>query len=251
LNAPLTHLRTSSVLAAITATLVCASATFAAGGTIKGKVTFEGTKPTPIKLDMAAEAKCHAPGHEVFAEKTVLGPKNEVQWAFVYIAKGLEGMKFDAPTKAITLEQKGCMYHPHVFGVMVGQPIDIVNQDEGVLHNIHALPKDNDQFNVGQPVAGEKGKVTKSFAKDEKKIKIKYDVHAWKAAWGYALNHPFYAVTDKDGNFEIKDVPAGEYGLSCGHEKFKSKGKMVTVKDGDTVTADFVVKAEDDSGEAK
>jgi hypothetical protein len=250
LNTPLTK-ASSSVLAAITATLVCASATLAAGGTIKGKVTFEGTKPNPVKLDMAAEGKCNNPAHEVFAEKTVVGPKNEIQWAIVYVAKGLEGKTFPTPTTPVVLEQKGCMYTPHVFGVMVNQPIDIINNDEGVLHNIHALPKDNDQFNIGQPVPGDKGKVTQKFAKEEKKIKIKCDVHPWMAAWGYALNHPFYAVSDKDGNFEIKDVPAGEYGLSIGHEKFKAKGKMVTVKDGETATADFVLKAEDDSVEAK
>jgi hypothetical protein len=212
-----------------------------ATGGIKGKVTLEGEKPAPYKLDMAAEKTClESHKDAVFAEKTVVGAGGEIQWAFVHVAKGLEGKTFPPPATPVTINQQGCMYSPHVFGVMANQDIEIVNSDP-ILHNIHALPKENSQFNFAQPVKGMK--TSKKFAKVEKRIKIKCDVHPWMSSFCFVLDHPFYAVTDASGQFEIKGLPPGEYGVSIWHETFKAKGKIVKVQAGKTEQTDFVLKA--------
>ena len=74
---------------------------------------------------------------------------------FVYVKDGLGNYVFDTPTEPATIDQKSCRYHPHVFGMRVGQPLEIINSDP-TLHNIHAMPKGNAEFNNGQPIQGMK-----------------------------------------------------------------------------------------------
>src|SRR5439155_2514515 len=105
---------------------------------------------------------------------------------------------------AITLDQHGCQYEPHVFGIQVGQKLTVVNSDK-TLHNIHAHPANNPEFNKGQPSGS--GALEEKFDKPEIMVPVNCDVHRWMNAWAGVLNHPFYAVTGKDGKFEIKGVP--------------------------------------------
>ena len=95
----------------------------------------------------------------------------------------------------MVLDQKGCQYRPHVFGVQVGQPVEILNSD-GTLHNIHALPKTNQEFNVGQPIQGLRH--THTFSTKEVMVPFKCDVHKWMNAYVGVLDHPFHAVTQPD-----------------------------------------------------
>ncbi len=207
-------------------------------GTITGKINFQGAKPSVPMLRMDADRKClamHA-GKTVPSQQVTINSNNTLKDVFVYVKKGLEGKKFPTPSQKVTIAQEGCMYHPHVFGIMVNQPLEIVN-DDATLHNIHALPKNSSQFNVAQPMKGMK--ITKTFDKPEVMVKIKCEVHNWMAAYAGVLDHPFYAVTDDKGNFTIKDLPAGTYEIEAWQEKYGPKTMTVTVGPSDTKTVDF------------
>ena len=210
----------------------------AIAGSIKGKVDFKGTKPSTAKIKMNADPRCvkiHI-GKEVSSEQVIINENNTLRYVFVYVKKGLEGKKFDTPKEKKTIDQRGCMYSPHIFGMMVNQPLEIMNSDP-TLHNIHALPKSSPQFNIAQPKQGMK--TTKSFSKPEVMVKIKCDVHSWMASYVGILEHPFYAVSDDKGNFEIKNLPAGDYEIEAWHEKYGSNSMKVSVGAADSKTADF------------
>ena len=157
----------------------------------------------------------------------------------VYIKSGVSG-SYPAPTEPVLLDQKGCMYHPHIITVQVGQPLKIRNSDD-TLHNIHPHPTVNQEFNVGQPRQGMES--TKTFDKPEVPIPVGCDVHPWMRSYIAVLNHPFFAVTKEDGTYEIKGLPPGEYQIEAWHEKLKNQTQKVTVKDGDKAKADFTYKS--------
>jgi hypothetical protein len=209
-------------------------------GTVTGKVAFKGAKPPAATIKMNADPKCvkmHS-GKDVPSQQTVVNANNTLQYVFVYVKKGLEGKKFPMPKSKVSIDQQGCMYHPHIFGMMVDQPLEITNSDP-TLHNIHSLPKaaGNTSFNIAQPNKGMK--TTKTFNKPEVMVKIKCEVHNWMAAYVGVLDHPFFAVTDEQGNFTIKDLPAGDYELEAWHEKLGTQTIKVTVGAADTKTVDF------------
>jgi plastocyanin len=207
-------------------------------GNIAGKINYTGPKVTPTEIKMNADPKCmkiHS-GKDVASEQVVVNPNSTLRWVFIYVKKGLEGKKFPAPSSKVSITQQGCMYTPHVFGMMANQPLEITNND-ATLHNIHALPKNSSQFNIAQPNKGMK--LTKTFDKPEVMVKIKCEVHNWMAAYVGVMDNPFYAVSDDKGNFTIKNLPPGDYELEAWHEKFGTKTMKVTVGASDTKTVDF------------
>jgi plastocyanin len=159
---------------------------------------------------------------------------------FVYVKSGLAGKKFPTPATAVAFDQKGCTYHPHILGMMVNQKLEIKNSDE-TLHNVHSLPKNSKQFNIAQPKKGMK--MTQTFDKPEVMVKVKCEVHNWMSAYIGVLDHPFFAVSNDKGAFEIKNLPAGEYELEAWHEKYGTKTMKVSVGAADTKTADFSYQA--------
>ena len=158
---------------------------------------------------------------------------------FVWVSKGLEGKKFDVPAEPVVIDQVGCMYTPHVAGVMVGQVLKVKNSDS-TLHNVHIIPDTqntgNPEQNIGQPGKGMFNDI--KFKNPEAGIYIKCDVHAWMNCYVHAVPHPFFAVSDEKGNFTIKGLPPGEYEISTWHEfKLFQPDKdviKVTVKEGET-----------------
>jgi plastocyanin len=113
---------------------------------------------------------------------------------FVYVKDGLGNYVFDTPTESVKIDQQNCRYHPHVFGLRVGQVLEIVNSDS-TLHNIHATPKGNAEFNTGQPIQGMKTNHT--FTQKEVMVPFKCDVHGWMNAYVGVLDHPYFAVSDE------------------------------------------------------
>jgi hypothetical protein len=136
----------------------------------------------------------------------------------------------------VVLDQNGCQYKPHVMGIMVGQPYKILNSD-GVLHNIHTLPKINKSFNQGMPATVKEA--TTSFDKPESVFHIKCDVHPWMSAYMAVFTHPFYSVTSADGKYTISGLEPGTYEITAWHEKLGTKTATVTVGGSDTKTQDF------------
>lgn len=196
--------------------------------------------PRRKKIKMDADAKCAALHAEApLSDEVVADANGHVQYAFVWIKSGLEGKELPKPSAPALLDQKGCRYEPHVVGVMVGQELLIRNSDD-LLHNIHALPFENKEFNFGQPSKGMEEK--KAFTKQEVMVKVKCDVHPWMSAWVGVVSHPCFAVTDAAGKFEIKGVPAGKYKVEVWQEKYKSVEMDVEVKAGAAATANFEMK---------
>lgn len=207
-------------------------------GTVTGKVSFNGTAPEAKKIDMAADPACAALHPEPLkTEEVVVNAEGALQNVFVYVKEGLEGKTFETATEApVILDQKGCHYTPHVFGIQVGQPLEIINSDP-TLHNVHAMPKRTKEFNVGMPIPGMK--IKKKFEAPEIGAKFKCDVHPWMNAYANIVTHPFYGVSGDGGVFEIKNLPAGSYTLEAWHEKFGVQTQPVTVDETGTATVDF------------
>jgi plastocyanin len=209
----------------------------ATAGTINGKVTLEGTAPAAEAIQMAADPNC-ARLHTtpVKTEFVVVGEGGALANVFVYVKKGLEGRSFPTPTEPVVLDQHGCQYVPHVLGIQVGQTLQVLNSDE-TLHNIHAMPKNNKEFNIGQPVKGLK--TDKKFDKAEIMVPFKCDVHKWMNSYAGVLEHPFFAVTKTDGAFSLAGLPPGDYVVEAWHERFGPKEMSVTVAEKATAEANF------------
>ena len=216
-----------------------AGAAPAGAATLTGKVAFEGTAPTLERLKMDADAVCKAAhAAPVYSQEAVVNPNNTLQWVFVYVKEGVGG-SYPAPATPVTIDQRGCQYTPHVFGIQAGQPLRILNSD-ATLHNIHALPKKNPEFNIGQPFKGME--TVKKFDVPEVGVHFKCDVHKWMGAYAGVLNHPFFAVTGDQGTFEIKNLPPGNYVVEAWHEKYGAQTQNVSVAGSESKTVDFAFK---------
>ncbi len=194
------------------------------------KAPFEGAAPVAEKLKADADPKCKlAHPNGVSSDQIVVNPNATLKNVFIYAKEGVTG-KFEAPKDAVKFDQVGCQYSPKVFGIQVGQPLEILNSDD-TLHNVHALPSQSQGFNLGMPIKGMKLK--KTFTKPEVMVKIKCEVHPWMGAWAGVLEHPFFGVTDADGITTLKDLPAGEYTIEAWHEKYGAQSQKVTITDQD------------------
>src|SRR6266566_4831902 len=205
------------------------------GATITGKVKFTGTKPANPKIDMSEEPKCKAKYQAPPTEETVVvNPNGTLANVFVYVKSGLpESYKAPAPAGAVTLDQDGCRYHPHVLGILVGQPLEIKNSD-GILHNIKAKGTKNRPFNISQPTTMTS---TRTFAAPEVMVPLECNVHGWLGV----LPHPFYGVSGADGSFSIKGLPPGTYTIEAWQEKYGTQTASVTVAGSETKTQDFTL----------
>jgi len=208
---------------------------------ISGKVTLKGGAPKAELIAMDADPVCKSQhSGSVKDETVVVDAKNDLANVLVY-AKDVSG-SYPAPSTGVTLTQHGCMYTPHVFGIQVNQPLEIVN-DDPTLHNVHAMPSINDAFNVGQPSQGMK--TEKKFTKPEMPVKFKCDVHSWMHCFGGVFSHPFFNVTAADGTYKISSLPAGSYTLVAWQEKYgESAPQKVDIKDGETKSVDFIFTAQ-------
>jgi plastocyanin len=206
-------------------------------GSISGSVTLVGDAPPPVALKMDADAKCHAmhPDGDMSSD-VVVNANGTLKWVFVRVTGGLEGHTYTAPAEPVLLDQVGCRYQPHVFGVMAGQDITIRNSDD-TMHNIHSLPKNSRPFNLAMPRQGME--ITKKFTAAETMVRIKCDVHPWMESWAGVVDNPFFAVTDDQGNYTINNLPAGTYTIAVWHEKAGVVTQSVTVGDGASAKADF------------
>jgi plastocyanin len=210
-------------------------------GSVKGAIALDGVAPKNEPIKMNADPVCMRENKDPQFQATyVVGSDGKsLGNVFVYVKDGLGNYIYDTPTDPAKIDQKNCRYHPHVFGMRVGQPLEILNSDP-TLHNIHALPKGNSEFNTGQPVQGMK--TTHTFDKPEIMVPFKCDVHGWMNAYVGVLNHPYYAVTAEDGKFELKDLPAGTYTIEAWHEKLGAQEQKVTLAEKESKEITFTFK---------
>ncbi len=235
-----------TIVATLMVALMCSvSVALADGGTIKGVAKWEGKPYTqkPLPGVDGADPYCtkEHKKNPILNEKLVINENSTVRDVFVYVKSGLPaGQTWDVTTEPVVLNQKGCHYEPHVFGVMAGQDL-IVRNSDNTAHNINTNPKNNDGFNKGQPKKGME--FTESFDTPEMMVRIKCDVHSWMSAYCAVMEHPFFATTDENGNFEITGLPNGTYVLATWAERFKKGQEMtVTISGGETQEVEFVFK---------
>ncbi len=220
------------------------SASLASAADITGKVALKGTPPPEITIDMASspDKTCGA-AHStpVTTRHYLVGQDGGLANVLVYVKSGLESKTFPAPTTEPVLDQIGCLYEPYVMGVMVNQKFKIKNSDP-TMHNVHAIPKANAEFNFAQPIKDQVNE--RSFDKPEVAAKFMCNVHNWMFAYIGVFDHPFFAVTDKDGNFKISGLPNGKYTFQAYHVKTHRDGPGVSKEanvSGDT-KLDFTIE---------
>jgi len=213
------------------------------GGTITGKVAFDGTAPKMAVLDVSANpvcAKAHAT-EPLRSEQVVVNGNGTLKNVFVWVVSNdaLKAKTWQVPTTAVTIDQNGCEYKPHVIALMAGQNLDIKNSDP-TNHNIHPQPTVNQEFNESQ--APGTPDITKTFPREEIMMPVKCNVHNWMRSYINVVSHPFFAVTGDDGTYTIKGLPPGSYTIEIVHEKYGKQDQQVTVGAKETKTADFTVK---------
>ncbi len=221
-------------------TVAALAGTVASAAEISGKIKVTGTPPPEKQITLDAMCGKLSPGG-LATRHYVMGADKGLGNVFVYVKEGAKPAP--ATGAAPLLDQVGCEYMPYMLGVQAGQTFNVKNSD-AVLHNVHALPKPgsgNKEKNVGQPV---KNMVTAFvFDKPEVLVKFKCDVHPWMFAYVGVLDHPYFAVTDKDGNYKISGLPAGDYTVEAVHLKAGNKTEKVKVGADGKTTQDFTLEA--------
>jgi len=214
----------------------------AATGEVTGKILFEGTRPHLPQISMAQDPECarELQGKTVYPQDGMVNPDGTLPNVFVYVKSGAQG-HYATPRQAVTLDQKGCTYVPHVLGVMAGQSLKFVNTDF-TTHNIHVMPKNNPQWNQSQPPGA--APFYKKFAHAEIMIPVHCNEHPWMKAYIGVVTNPFYAVTGKGGTFTLKGLPAGEYTIEAWTATFGTQQTTVTVPAHGSATADFTFRAQ-------
>ena len=215
----------------------------ATAATVTGIIALEGTPPPNETIRMNADPVCmkEAKGPQTQDTYVVGSDGKTLGNVFVYVKDGLGNRVYATPEMPVVLDQQGCRYEPHVFGVFVGQPVEIRNSDP-TLHNVHAIPNTNREFNFGQQP--NLPPLTRSFDEPEIGLPIRCDVHGWMRAYANVVTHPFFAVTAEDGMFEIKGLPPGTYTIEAWHERLGTQTQQVTISEGSpSVMAAFTFKA--------
>jgi plastocyanin len=211
-------------------------------GSVTGTVNLDGTAPTARPINMSAEPYC-AKAHStpIVPPEVVTGEKGSLANVVVFVKDGLSAdYTFDTPKGAATLDQKGCMYEPHVVAMMAGQIISVKNDDQ-TTHNIHPTPKDNREWNQSQPPGA--APIDQSFARAELAIPVKCNVHPWMKSYIFVFKHPYYAITTKDGKFELKGLPPGTYTIEAWQEKYGVVDQTVTIGAKESKPVSFTFKA--------
>lgn len=208
-------------------------------GEITGTVKWLGAVPAMKPISMDADEDCAALNQPQPAryESLVLGDHQHMANVFIRLKSGFAEKEYPPPEAPAVLNQKGCVYVPHVLGLMVNQALSIRNSD-GILHNVKTRSRKNRPFNMGMPK--DKLEASKTFSKAEHIFAVKCNVHSWMTAYIGVLSHPFFDVTDRDGEFSITGLDPGTYELEAWHEKLGTQTRTVTIAADESVGVDFI-----------
>jgi plastocyanin len=225
------------VVVAILTTLIMSSAR-EGGGTVSGRVSFEGTPAKPHTIDMSQEPSCAKQyGKPVSAENIVTGPDNALENVVVYISAGAPDEP--PPAQPAVLTQKGCRYTPHILAFQVNQDFEIVNEDQ-TSHNIHTLPSSNREWNKMQPPGSPP--IEDKYARPEF-IPVKCNIHPWMKGTLAVMKNSHYAITTGDGEFKLPNLPPGNYTITAWHESYGEQTQEVSITGPETKSLNFVFKA--------
>jgi hypothetical protein len=188
------------------------------GGTIRGTVKLVSHVSKVDELTVTKdEPIC---GRKKASPRLVVGRNNGVGNAIVYLEGITQGKKFGGNVK-VTLDQRKCEYQPHILLLPLNGQLEIVNDDK-ILHNVHAYDLDAEMktvFNIAQPIKGQRTAIKQTPKKKAGLVLTTCDAgHPWMSAHIMCIDHPYYAVTDANGNFSLENVPPGMYTLKMWHE---------------------------------
>ena len=209
-------------------------------GSIQVQVAYTGTPPTPKVINMNGTPACAALHSEPVPDQSLVVSGGPVANAVVYIASGLGNRGFAAPATPVLIDQKGCLYDPHVVALMVGQPLEFRNSDQEA-HNVHGRPKQVDAWNFLMSRPGSTRDVT--FDRPEVGIPVGCDVHPWMRAYVSVFDHPYFAVTPNSGAVTLKPVPPGDYTVAVWHETLGTLQKSITLPASGTASIEFAYPA--------
>jgi plastocyanin len=210
----------------------------ATAGTVAGTIVLQGSAPAATPINMATDPYCESQGGSTVNDYAT-GTGGSLGNVFVYVKDGLGDLKFPVPSTPAVLDQKGCVYLPHVLGLQVGQTLEIRNSDS-TLHNMHATPENNREFNKALNLQGLNH--THTFSTAEVMIPFKCDVHRWMRSYVGVLPHPFFAVTGTDGAFRLTGLPPGTYTVEAWHEKLGRQTQSVTIGPREAKDVSFAFK---------
>jgi plastocyanin len=212
----------------------------ATAGQVVGTISFDGERPAPQPIDMRGEAACAEKHDGQPVDRPVaVGDGGGLKNVYVYVREGLPDGARPAADEAVELDQNGCIYEPRVLGLQTGQTLRIRNSD-GLLHNVNARPENQRGFNISQPTDMT---TDRSFARAEVMIPVRCDVHGWMRAYIGVQDHPYFAVTEENGEYRIEDLPPGEYVIEAWHERYGTQTQTVTVAESGEARADFQYSA--------
>ena len=207
---------------------------------VKGSVHFSGKRPPAHRISMDAEAECAALHKTPVMEDPVdTGKQGGLANVFVYVKSGLEGKRFAPPQSAVVLDQHGCQFVPRVIALQAGQTLDVKNSDP-VSHNIHPQPKNNRDWNQQQSAGSPD--LQRHFARAEVMIPVKCNIHSWMRSYIGVVEHPFFAVTGRDGAFTLEGLPPGEYTIGAWHETLGEQTEKVVLGKAGTAEVKFQFK---------
>mgnify|MGYP003390079831 CR=1 FL=1 len=222
---------------------ICSTGVTAADwGTVKGRFVFDGANPERPKLVLNKDTEfCgkFAPRSEsLVVHPDDRGVANIVIWLDTKLGEKIAiHPEFEASSSArITLKNKGCRFDPHICVLRTGQTLLIDNPDQ-VDHNTAAGLDRNAPFNDLTPSG--KSVERPRFTQVEKlPAQVQCSIHPWMTGWLVVKDHPYVAVTDTHGRFELKNLPSGEHTLVVWHElpgfvqEVTRNGKIETWKRG-------------------
>ncbi len=232
-------MQTKRVVMAGLALLAASAAAYAGpnGGTVSGKVTYEGTSVKMKPIDMSREPSCAKMyATPQLAETVVTGAGNSLENVVVYVSAGAPDDA--APSNAAIFTQKGCRYIPHLLAFQVNQELKITNEDQTV-HNVHPQSKRNREWNKSQPPGAPP--IRESYEQAEF-IPVKCNVHPWMHGTFAVLKNSHFAVTGNGGAFSLPNLPPGKYTITAWHESYGEQSQEVTINGSETKTINFVFK---------
>lgn len=209
-----------------------------AGGTVSGKVTYEGTPAKMKSIDMSKEPSCAKMyATPQLGESVVTGAGNSLANVVVYVSAGAPDDS--APSTAAVFTQKGCRYIPHLLAFQVNQELKIQNEDQ-TSHNIHPMPKLNREWNKSQPPGTPP--ISEKYDKAEI-FPVKCNVHPWMHGTFAVLKNSHFAVTGDGGAFTLPNLPPGKYTITAWQESYGDQSQEVTISGNETKTINFTFKA--------
>lgn len=202
------------------------------GGTIRGTVRLAGAAPAVRTVQVTDDvAAC---GRSQQVRSVMVGAGGGVADAVASLTNITRGAAPDAPASPPALDQQGCRFVPPALLVQAGAPVHILNSDP-ITHNVHTVSFENRPINRAQPAAVRQIEV--SFRSPDK-VRVKCDIHEWMSAWVVVIDHPYHALTDDNGAFEITNVPPGTYTFEAWHGSTGTVTREVTVTAGGVSTVD-------------